>query len=172
MQQRAHGAQAAVPKNRGFPTLIFLMFIVALGAAVAAGWVLLFDGGPPTYDPLVTETTHTKGSSHAPVSMVVFADFQCANCAIFTREVRPRLQAEFVDEDIVRLALGVRLDPDEYRACMRGGTTSAIIEEDLRRGTALGFSGSHGVYVDGLLVPDPTDYPGLPLHVIAAAMGR
>lgn len=38
------------------------------------------------------------------MTVVVFSDFQCAACGVFAAEVLPRLQADFMDAGIVRMA--------------------------------------------------------------------
>lgn len=48
-------------------------------------------------DPLVF------GAADAPVTMVVFEDFRCEYCIVFTREIQPALVDRYVDTGILRV---------------------------------------------------------------------
>ena len=46
----------------------------------------------------------TRGSSSAPIGMVVFSDFQCPFCRALARDVLPTLTSEFIDTGKLLLA--------------------------------------------------------------------
>ena len=62
------------------------------------------------------------GSAGAPVTVEIWADFQCPVCGRLAREIEPRLVTEFVEKGIVRLVardfpfLGSGHSPDESLA--------------------------------------------------------
>ncbi len=91
-------------RRRPWPQVSGIVVIII--AAVAFSVFTLLPGraadAPP--DPLVPEGTHVQGRSSAPVTVVLFGDFQCAACGAFARDVLPRLDAEFIDAGRVRYA--------------------------------------------------------------------
>lgn len=64
-------------------------------------------GAPPTVpgpEPPDIDSALMRGSKDAPVTMVVFGDYQCPYCATFSEEQQPRLVREYVAEGELRLA--------------------------------------------------------------------
>lgn len=53
---------------------------------------------PPSVDPALMQ-----GAEEAPVTMVVFGDYQCSYCAAFAREQQPALEREYVEAGRLRL---------------------------------------------------------------------
>lgn len=85
------------------------MDVVATVAAVAACVVLAIRFGPfygnaaeqpaaslPT-DPVNLSAAPSLGSTAAPVTMVIYSDFECTFCGRFARDTWPALQHRFVD---------------------------------------------------------------------------
>ena len=64
---------------------------------------------------------------------------------------------DFSDELLTQLALGVRLNPHEYRSCMQLDEAKSIIDQDLLQAASLGITGALAVFVNGVRVePPPT----------------
>ena len=80
--------------------LISTLTIVATCALlISANWSRLW---PPPSDPLPTAPVSlagaaVKGSSTAPVALIVFTDYQCPSCRRFEVEVLPLLVREYVE---------------------------------------------------------------------------
>ncbi|MEY9212074.1 DsbA family protein [Thermobifida halotolerans] len=53
--------------------------------------------------PPEVETALTLGSAEAPVTMVVFSDYQCPYCATFATEQQPVLVRDYVETGLLRL---------------------------------------------------------------------
>jgi protein-disulfide isomerase len=74
---------------------------------------------PSVTIPAAMVNGRTLGKADAPVTMDVWADFQCPFCGQFARTVEPQIIANFVDKGIVKLVahdftfLGTGHDPDE-----------------------------------------------------------
>jgi protein-disulfide isomerase len=72
------------------------------------------------------------GSPGAPVTVDIWADFQCPVCGRLAREVEPRLVADFVEKGIVRLVahdfafLGSAHNPDESLMAATAARCAAI----------------------------------------------
>ena len=84
--------------------MVVALFVIILAAVFFGAWTYLFKDRTTTLDPLVTETAHLKGAAGAPVSVVVFSDFLCKDCAVLARDVLPKLEAEFIETGVARLA--------------------------------------------------------------------
>jgi protein-disulfide isomerase len=72
----------------------------------------------------------TAGSPTAPVTLTVYADFQCPICGRFVREQLGNLKTQFIDTGILRvesrdLAILGRGTPDESLALATGARCSA-----------------------------------------------
>jgi protein-disulfide isomerase len=80
------------------------MLVIVLTALGYGGWSYLSKDRFVPNDPLVAESTHTKGAANAPVSVVLFNDLLCDECKALAHEVLPELEREFVDTGVVRLA--------------------------------------------------------------------
>jgi hypothetical protein len=92
----------AVDRYSSAALLIGLFVFVALAALAFGAWTFLFSAPIGPLDPLAPATTHAKGGSGAPVTVVVFGDYQCRACASFVLDVQPAIESDFVDEGIVR----------------------------------------------------------------------
>ena len=61
-----------------------VFFRVAVGVLIALSMVVLYEGfftAAPVYNPdEVSITDHTQGAADAPVTMTVYADFECSSC--------------------------------------------------------------------------------------------
>jgi protein-disulfide isomerase len=72
------------------------------------------------------------GSAGAPVTVEIWADFQCPVCGRLAREIEPRVVTEFVEKGIVRLIardfafLGSSHTPDESLAAATAARCAAI----------------------------------------------
>jgi protein-disulfide isomerase len=72
------------------------------------------------------------GSPGAPVTVEIWADFQCPFCGRLAREVEPRLVTDFVEKGIVRLVahdfafLGSSHTPDESLAAATAARCAAL----------------------------------------------
>ena len=106
-----------------------LLTIGAVVIAVGAVAVLIFlnrpggDGavGDEEFAPPATEAPvdgRLLGSPDAPVRIVTFEDFSCAHCGTFTRETKPLLEHEYINDGLVSLEFRhlAILGPDSERA--------------------------------------------------------
>jgi len=61
---------------------------------------------PPPQAALITELLlkgePALGSSHAPLTIVEFSDFECPYCRVFHEQVLPSLKREYIDTGLVR----------------------------------------------------------------------
>ena len=125
MQQRVSSVGPPREVRHTSPTLVIGMFVMVLAALAYGAWVTLTDTGEVATDELVPDHVHTRGSASAPVSVVVFGDFQCPACAAFANDVQPRLESDLVDEGVVRLAY--RHDPVLGRKSLRAAEASECV---------------------------------------------
>lgn len=106
---------------RSIPRWLFV--VLALYLAVL-GWLLVprLVPDPPLVLPENLELSNrpTLGRVDAPVSIVIFSDFQCPHCKDFDREVLPKLEREFVDMGKVKITYlhNPFMSEDSYRAAM------------------------------------------------------
>jgi protein-disulfide isomerase len=84
--------------------LVLSLFVIVLAALAFGGWNYLQNQRPAMADPLVPESAHVTGDVNAPVTVVVFGDFQCDDCSAFAEDVMPQLQLDFIDPGVVLLA--------------------------------------------------------------------
>jgi protein-disulfide isomerase len=52
---------------------------------------------------LVAQTRHFKGDPDAPVTIIEFSDFRCHFCEVFVDEAGQQIDANYIDEGLVRL---------------------------------------------------------------------
>ncbi|MBI5829572.1 MAG: thioredoxin domain-containing protein [Chloroflexi bacterium] len=52
---------------------------------------------------LVAQTRHFKGNADAPVTILVFADFQCPYCGRFQMDTEPQIEAKYLQAGLVRI---------------------------------------------------------------------
>jgi Na+:H+ antiporter, NhaA family len=86
--------------------LPFLIIVVVLIGAVAAGWLVLRssqqsrNSSAPTPDPALevqgAEPPHIRGNPNAPVTLEEFGDFQCPSCGAYHPELK-KIESEFGD---------------------------------------------------------------------------
>lgn len=87
--------------------LPFVIIIIVLLGAVAAGWAVLKasknqgNNLPPTPDPAGevkgAEPPHVRGNANAPVTLEEFGDFQCPSCGSYEPELK-KMEGEFGDK--------------------------------------------------------------------------
>lgn len=87
--------------------LPFVIIVIVLVGAVAAGWVVLrssrdsANNANPTPNPggevKGAEPPHVQGNPNAPVTLEEFGDFQCPTCGSYHAELK-KIQAEFGDK--------------------------------------------------------------------------
>jgi len=87
--------------------LPFVIIIIVLAGAIAAGWVVLRstrdqqNTSTPTPDPARevkgAEPPHVRGNPNAPVTLEEFGDFQCPSCGSYHPELK-KIEAEFGDK--------------------------------------------------------------------------
>jgi protein-disulfide isomerase len=58
---------------------------------------------PSAFTPTDLADGHALGAEDAPVTVEVWADYQCPYCALFTQQVEPQLIAQYVETGQVRL---------------------------------------------------------------------
>ena len=106
MQQRTLRSGPYVASEQRSSSLLVVGLLAFVLAAVTISVFALLAGratdAPP--DPLVPEGAHVRGQPDAPLTMVLFGDFQCADCGAFARDVLPRLNADFIDAGRARYA--------------------------------------------------------------------
>ena len=211
-------------KKHSSPALVLSLFAIVLAALAFGAWNYLLDEKSYVADPLIPESAYVNGESDAPVTVVVFSDFQCDACGVFVADVLPQLQAEFIDSGIVRmafrhyplggvhsvraavaaecagqqgkfwkmhdllygwkggtntdrfptelvrtLALGLRLNPTEFDACVRDPESIVPVEAGLRDGFSIGVRELPAVYINGVYANGDVDYTRIRSLVLSAA---
>ena len=78
--------------------LIALLVVIAVGTAFVT---LRNDSGPPPPSQMAPDKS--KGDPNAPVTVVVYADFQCPWCKRFTLGPERQLEEEYVSQGLVLL---------------------------------------------------------------------
>src|ERR1041385_6091165 len=87
--------------------LPFVIIVIVLVAAVAAGWVVLRSSRNQADTPTPTtnaggevkgaEPPHMRGNANAPALLEEFGDFQCPSCGSYEPELK-KMEAEFGDK--------------------------------------------------------------------------
>jgi protein-disulfide isomerase len=75
----------------------------AAPAAVSAGGATPAVASPDTADVNGPATGAVLGDPNAPVTMIIYADFQCPFCGQFAREIQPKIVDDFVRPGKVKL---------------------------------------------------------------------
>jgi protein-disulfide isomerase len=91
-------------KQQSSPVIVLSLFVIVLAALGFGAWTFLLNQQDGSATRLVPENEPVKGDRDAPVTVVVFADFQCEACSTFASDVLPQLDADFIEKGIVRFA--------------------------------------------------------------------
>lgn len=81
-KKRREEKQRAAAKNQGSKRLLGKLGLFIALPALAVVVVYTFFSQAPTYSPVqIADNDHLRGDREAPVTIVVYADFQCPACA-------------------------------------------------------------------------------------------
>lgn len=81
--------------------VVVAVLVVALVAGRSPSTVALVDPAEPA--PAALASGHTLGRADASVTIDLWEDFQCPNCAVFARTVEPRLVNQYVVPGTARI---------------------------------------------------------------------
>lgn len=104
MQAQAQANYYTRAPQHSSPVLVLGLFVIVLAALAFGGWNYLLNNRSVVSDPLIPDSAHVTGSGNAPVTVVVFGDYQCDSCGFFAEEIVPQLRDEFIDPGVVLLA--------------------------------------------------------------------
>jgi len=88
--------------------VVVILLVVAGGTLLFVHW-LQARHAPPQEDPdarytLSVGVNPLLGSADAPVTIIEFADYECAACGAFSRDTFPKLKAAYIDTGKVQFA--------------------------------------------------------------------
>ena len=129
----------ATPKTAPHRSPILLLSIGAIAVGIVAVLVLAVAGGlpgsgsstavatPVVDTPSALADGRSLGSQDAPVTIDVWADYQCPVCARFTRDIEPLLVARYVEPGLVRLTFRdyTFLGPESFDAAVAARVAEA-----------------------------------------------
>lgn len=99
--------------------------------------------------PVTVSGALTLGASNAPVSMLLFTNYDCPYCADFERELMPRLNTEFIEPGLLRVTI-VPVPLQKYPNSLRNG-----------RHAVCGVLAGSGADVHRALFAGRTSFPAL-----------
>lgn len=211
-------------KQHSSPLIVLSMLATVLAALFFAGMQYVQSNELRAADPLVPSYADVQGDDDARISIVVFGDFRCVECAELAREVLPGIQADFIDDGTVslvyrhypvlgrdsmraavaaecagqqgkfwkmhdvlfawqggaigdlytdemlkQLALGIRVNHQEFTACLKDESTTPMIATDITQGNVLQLRDLPAVFVNGVSAGPSADDTRIRALVIAAA---
>ncbi len=130
---------AAVPAPRRSPVLLLTAGAIAVGlvlVAVLATAANLPGGGTAAIATPVSRTLgalvdgRTVGAADAPVTIDVWADFQCPVCGRFAEDIEPLLVARYVEPGLVRMTFhdfGF-IGPESFDAAVAARVAGALAD--------------------------------------------
>ncbi|MBB6675283.1 DsbA family protein [Cohnella nanjingensis] len=93
--------------------------VVAFVALIVLVVVFKPEAKPASFE---YEKLPTLGQSNAPVKIVEFGDYKCITCKMFSQEIEPQLQKDFIDTGKASLSFMnfMIIAPDSYTAALAG----------------------------------------------------
>lgn len=102
-------------KSSGFRGFYLLLGVVAVVGVAAIGFAMRGNGGGAATEPIALQGLDnpsqllakaegvTVGNQDAPVTLIVFSDYQCPGCAQFAARIKPILEANEVKAGKVKI---------------------------------------------------------------------